>query len=85
MDILIRHPVSTVSGSKVVERHIPYDEARRRVERMVDISAFEPKPAVLSIYAQVMLGCDHCEVLQDGRHEWVNDITGDRVRIEASL
>jgi hypothetical protein len=85
MDILIRHPVSTVKGTVEVARRIPYDVARKKVERMVDISAFEPRPAVLSVYAQVMLGCDHCEVLPDGRHDWVNTHTGDHVRLEASL
>lgn len=85
MDIVIRHPTVTISGVKTVERHIPYDQARRKVEQMVDIQAFEPKPAVLSVYAQVMLGCDHCEVLPDGRHDWVNTHTGDHVRLEASL
>lgn len=86
MDIVIRHPVIVTGGStKTVERHVSYEAARRRVERTIDLTAFDPKPAVLSVYAQIMWGCDHCEVLPDGRHEWVNEATGDRVRLEASL
>lgn len=86
MDIVIRHPTVTVSGAtRTVEKHVPYDVAKKRVERIVDINAFEPRPAVLSVYAQVLWGCDHCEVLPDGRHDWVNTHTGDHVRLEASL
>jgi len=86
MDIVIRQPVPTISGVKTVEHHVPYDIARRKVDQLgVDYSKYGPKATVLSVYAQVRWGCDHAVTLPDGRHEWVNDTTGETVRLEASL
>ncbi len=85
MEIATYQAINTISGERVLRRAVDYDKARKQVERRVDLTAYDPKPAVLSVYAQVFWGCDHAIALPDGRQEWVNDITGDRVRLEASL
>jgi len=86
MDIVARHPFQTASGRVVVlEDRISYDAARRRIERETDLEAYDPKPAVLSVWAQRMYGCDHAESLPDGRVEWVNSYNDYRLRLEASV
>jgi hypothetical protein len=86
MDIVARHPFQTPTGRVVIlEDRIPYDQARKQIERTVDLKAYEQKPAVLSVWAQLMYGCDHAEILPDGRQEWVNSYNDYRLRLEASV
>lgn len=86
MDIVARHPFTRPDGHTVVlEDRISYDAARRRIERTVDLGAYEEKPAVFGLWAQIMYGCNECHRLPDGRQEWVNSYNDYRLRLEASV